>query len=377
MYSRSKLLFLNGIRGLSALWVFAGHCAQRINFHLHYLDSPSIAVDIFMLMSGFLMYYHYSMEDISDLNLKNVLANKKTISFYLRRFFRIAPLYYILLIPALFFQENYRLAEEEIKSYYPTTLDFNYPSSDPLNILLHLTFLFGLVPKFSASNVIPDWSIGLEMQFYAIFPILLVFFRKFRFFWFSIVIICINLIAKKLLLNLFPMPTLVFFKLDVFLIGILLAMSKRLHDKKDPNYLWSALLGGIILMNISLLISALYALIFAFLFYDREIDPLCIRAFLQKTEWLLSNRLTSFLSDTSYGVYLMHNMFMILVASGFVKLVAYRELPGFAQFLALLLVSGVPVYLISWVSFQSIEMPGIKLGKRLIYKIELNTEQKA
>ncbi|MGO7223721.1 acyltransferase, partial [Rhizobium ruizarguesonis] len=42
------------------------------------------------------------------------------------------------------------------------------------NDLKHLTFIFVLIPQFSYSTALPDWSIGLEMQFYFALPFLII-----------------------------------------------------------------------------------------------------------------------------------------------------------------------------------------------------------
>ena len=87
------LPFLDGLRGLAALWVIASHSLYLGSADFKYFNRGDIAVDLFMIMSGFLMAYHYyARED------KEPWGEPKTwFKFYVRRFFRIAPLYYVLL----------------------------------------------------------------------------------------------------------------------------------------------------------------------------------------------------------------------------------------------------------------------------------------
>ncbi|CAH2786711.1 MAG: Acyltransferase 3 [uncultured Caballeronia sp.] len=41
------------------------------------------------------------------------------------------------------------------------------------NVVTHLTYTFGMFPRYAFNTPLPDWSIGLEMQFYAVFPLLM------------------------------------------------------------------------------------------------------------------------------------------------------------------------------------------------------------
>ncbi|RYG21700.1 MAG: hypothetical protein EON93_25705, partial [Burkholderiales bacterium] len=80
--------------------------------------------------------------------------------FYLRRLFRIAPLYYL----ATFFQ---------LALNHPPL----WPLHNPVEMFLNLTFLFGLSPNHVAGIALASWSIGVEMLFYAILPLVLFLVR--------------------------------------------------------------------------------------------------------------------------------------------------------------------------------------------------------
>ena len=81
---------------------------------------------------------------------------ERIIQFYIRRFYRIAPLFYFSLLVWL-------------------TLNILFLGTKPdlQTFILNITFLFGLVPGAHESLVWAGWSIGIEMLFYAIFPLLL------------------------------------------------------------------------------------------------------------------------------------------------------------------------------------------------------------
>jgi peptidoglycan/LPS O-acetylase OafA/YrhL len=166
----NHIAILDGLRGAMAFWVFYGH------LKIFYLGSPprfghpAQAVDVFMFLSGFLMTYHWlGRQSRFD------GAIHQTWDFYIRRFFRIAPVYYILFTIAYagqkyFVSAGHRAAQ--MLSGAPGS--FSEAATRPetqswLSAILHYTFLFGFFPHFVSNNALPDWSIGLEMQFYAFF----------------------------------------------------------------------------------------------------------------------------------------------------------------------------------------------------------------
>jgi peptidoglycan/LPS O-acetylase OafA/YrhL len=51
--------------------------------------------------------------------------------------------------------------------------DPSRPEPTGANILTHITFLFGLFPQYASNDVLPDWSLSLEMQFYVAIPLIL------------------------------------------------------------------------------------------------------------------------------------------------------------------------------------------------------------
>ena len=96
-------------------------------------------------------------------------------AFWLRRFFRIAPAYYLLLIVALLIGPWLGECRTLIAGPFPgtTTPIERYTDASFANIAAHVSFVFGALPAYAFRTPLPDWSIGLEMQFYAVFPFLM------------------------------------------------------------------------------------------------------------------------------------------------------------------------------------------------------------
>jgi peptidoglycan/LPS O-acetylase OafA/YrhL len=85
----SRIACLDGLRGIAALWVLIGHCAILTGLSLPVLDKPDLGVDLFMMLSGFLMVFHYQLRAKEE-----PWSEPGTwIKFWARRYFRIAPLF--------------------------------------------------------------------------------------------------------------------------------------------------------------------------------------------------------------------------------------------------------------------------------------------
>lgn len=85
------------------------------------------------------------------------------VGFYVRRFFRIAPVYYTGIILYFLLDASRRLGHDSIE---PSASAYGVSS-----VLANVFFVHGFVP-YANNNIVPGgWSIGTEMAFYAIFPL--------------------------------------------------------------------------------------------------------------------------------------------------------------------------------------------------------------
>lgn len=171
--------------------------------------SSALGVVFFFVLSGFLITY---------LLLKEKESNKtiKIGKFYLRRAFRIWPLYYLIFILGFFVLPNLEL--------------FAVPGQDVFfnqnfwgNLMLYAFFMPNLafsIYTTAVPNIGQSWSIGVEEQFYLLWPLLI---RKSKNVLKSVLWIAGSIIALKgILLLSFP-----FIKLEALVvIKKFLAMSK-------------------------------------------------------------------------------------------------------------------------------------------------------
>lgn len=151
--------------------MFSGHTLTKVGVTIPIISQAAIAVDVFMLISGYLLCYQFHRLE----TMEPWTRSSSWLRFYTRRFFRIAPLYCLALLVALVFDTQYETDRNLVFSIFPP----DCLGLSPVNILVHGTFLYGLLPSYASNNHLPDWSLSLEMQYYAMLPLLMIAVRRF------------------------------------------------------------------------------------------------------------------------------------------------------------------------------------------------------
>ena len=148
MNNLKKLQFLDSLRGLAILLVLlvhSGGLAELFGRKLEMANFGQRGVQLFYEISAFsLLYSHYSRKEASYR------------AFFIRRFFRIAPLFYLSIAA----------------NYVATVLVAGGPPLSGLAYLSGFTFLFGFHPSTINAVAPAGWSVAVEAIFYAIFPFL-------------------------------------------------------------------------------------------------------------------------------------------------------------------------------------------------------------
>lgn len=158
-----KYDYIDALRALAILGVVAVHASQLIpnlNPVLGVVfNYGQLGVQLFFIASA--MTLCMSMESRSGENVKY---------FYLRRLFRIAPLFYV----AIVFYFLWRTAK-----FFYANGNLTVPDGYTITGLLStITFIHGFFPKDFNFYVPGGWSIATEMMFYLIFPFLYTLSRK-------------------------------------------------------------------------------------------------------------------------------------------------------------------------------------------------------
>lgn len=363
----SRIECLDGLRAAAALWVLVGHCLLLTGWHIPVLGDPALGVDLFIMLSGFLMVFHYQLRQA-----KEPWQRPETwLKFWTRRYFRIAPLFYVMLLFALalgpYLYES-RIAIDAFLQRAPQAPE-RFLDGSLKNIAAHLTFLFGLSPNFAYRTPLPDWSLGLEMQFYAVFPALMLLVRRLDWIWSAILVAALGGLAVMILKSMsihFPMPSFLPLKIQVFLCGMLLAGVLAQSQPRPLLHLALAMalaaipFGDGYGLSKFLIREALVLGFFALVLY--RMLPGLAGAVSRKIAVALGGGLFHVLGELSYSIYLIHLLVLQPVAA-FVIARYGQEMDAPLRFAVVLAIVLPTVCALSFVTYRLIEMPGQQVGR--------------
>jgi peptidoglycan/LPS O-acetylase OafA/YrhL len=359
-----NLNYIDVARGIAILMVIIIHTSLPVNglsdFSIYVTRYGQMGVQLFFVASAYTLCYSL---------VKRADEKQRLGSFFIRRFFRIAPLYY-LAVAGYFLLEPYIHILEIIK--LPDS-HYNIQS-----IIANIFFIHGFV-RSANNNIVPGgWSIGTEMAFYVLFPLL-----------FAIcswaykqrgIIALYSLVGVALFLSIVIQLAIEYFwsieivnngflyfnlinQLPVFLLGITIFF----HHHERILLPFS--------ISIQVALFAIVTVITGFLLYkNQKWVFMCIPACAGLSFLLLlnifkelnySNSFLEKIGRVSYSMYIYHFMFawylVVGIAIGFGKGIV----PEIVLICSIGLVTGF-TYSIAKISHKYIEIPGIKLGKLFI-----------
>ncbi|WP_376705475.1 acyltransferase [Mesorhizobium sp. ISC25] len=368
----SRIECLDGLRALAAIWVLIGHCLLLTGWQIPILVEPDLGVDLFIMLSGFLMVFHYQLRQD-----KEPWQRPETwLKFWSRRYFRIAPLFYFMLFAALAlgpYLYQSRMVIDEFLLRSPQAPE-RYLDSGVKNIGAHLLFLFGLVPNFAYRTPLPDWSLGLEMQFYALFPAVMLLVRRLDWIWSGILVAAVGSAIVFLMGQLsvhFPMPSFLPLKMQIFLCGMLLAGVVHQRQKRPFMYLALAMalaalpFGGGYGPGKFLMREALVVGFFALVLY--RMLPGIAGIVARKIAMTLANRFFHLMGELSFSIYLIHLLVLQPVAALVITQFGH-ELSAPLRFAIVVAVVLPVVCLLSWTTYTLIEVPGQKMGRFVVQR---------
>lgn len=331
-----RVNFLDFLRGGAALMVLVGHMFVLVpnSILAEYTNFLGRGVQLFYLISGYTLYMIYKTK---------IITLKDIGKFILKRFFRIAPLFYILIVV------YYYCLGLNLSSYSTNKV------GDFVHILLHYSFLFGFLPETMVSIIPPAWSIFVEVVCYILFAFVVYRFKSYLFY---IVIITFAIhIFSIFISNIFykndvAVKEYIFFtplyQMFVFFIGCLIYEYKDMF-KKTNLFLYLGILFGCFMPFIK------------YNFLNVWVAVLCFSCFLI---YFSSNcnikfpKFILFIGQISYSIYLIH----MLIIEFFVKY--FLDLNIFIVLILCLL----SVFIISWLTYFFIEKKMLLMGNIILSK---------
>ncbi len=313
---------LNGLRFIAALLVIVHHIEQfkdLLGFK-NYWHNPFVAgvgklgVTLFFVLSGFLITYLLLTEK----------HETKTISikdFYIRRILRIWPLYYLVI--GLSFFVFSKIPFLEISDWSTFLFD-----RIALKLFLFVVFLpnlalitFPPVPFASQS-----WSVGVEEQFYLIWPILMKKAKNKEFILYFVIVsyLIIYLIGFPLLKQFYWSNYMQvikdfvhFLSIDCMAIGGLFALY-LFKKNKILKFLYNKYIQITTLVSLIILIGLgvgipyvhfeVYAILFGIVILNLASNP--------KSVLNLEYKPLHYLGKISYGIYMYHPLGIIIALKG-------------------------------------------------------------
>jgi peptidoglycan/LPS O-acetylase OafA/YrhL len=316
----NKIYFpnLNGIRFIAAFLVILHHVEQLKNIFgfENYWANPFIntvgklGVILFFVLSGFLITYLLLAEEEQT---KNISIQ----DFYLRRIFRIWPLYYLIVFLSFFvfpYVPFLNLGEWTLTLFEHTAVKFALFFFFLPNLA---TVVFQAVPYASQA-----WSVGVEEQFYLIWPVIIKKFKNKELLLYGVILgylvvkvglFKINELTGSNLYLTIALRLWNTFSIDCMAIGGVFALylyrGYALLKLLYNQYLqWVVLCTLLILIslgvNIPFIHYEFYAILFGILILNLSSNPNSVVS--------LEYRLLNYLGKISYGLYMFHVLGIVI-----------------------------------------------------------------
>lgn len=314
---------LNTLRFIAASLVIIFH----IELHKSFYGLPNLyqfgffqiigklGVVLFFVLSGFLITSLL-------LNEKEHKGHISVKNFYIRRILRIWPLYYLVVLLAFYVFPHISILDHPDKTLFPSILNNTYP-----NIFLYLTIFANLAVVMFGEVLYGSqtWSIATEEQFYLFWPLLFVIFKKTNRLFLFVLLIIAGYWSAEYLFEFTHIPEkyigaysksvisgfLHYFLINCMAIGASFAFLVHFNSKilkfVFNHYFFIA---SVIFTCISLICGIeygffhfdIYSLFFAIIITNLACNP--------RYSTVLENSVTNYLGTISYGVYMLHSIFL-------------------------------------------------------------------
>ncbi|WP_419805014.1 acyltransferase family protein [Terriglobus sp.] len=349
-----KLGQLDALRGIAILGVLGVHTLAAAPFVVH--PGPFVFALLLSGQRGVQLFYIVSAFTLALSEDRRKTEQHTRVSFFIRRFFRIAPMFYVAVLLTHWLRPN-----------IPGTWK---------DMLMAMTFVNGFSPDNINHSAVGGWSVADEAIFYAILPLLFRLVGSLRSAAIAFVLSAVTSVVlihtilgsglhtfttKAMYFKFFSMVA----ELPVFLMGLLAYQvwksmrSLPLQGRKEVS------------ICLVLIAGLLYALLLPFDYARLLLESMSLMVLalgVSLYPWkVLVNQITIFLGKISFSLYLLHSLAFLSIGELLHR--RYPSLDGFAFAAAMFLVgvsASVPLAVLTW---HFVEKPGIQFGSFLIRKL--------
>lgn len=357
---------IQGLRGVAALAIVLYHLV-----HIGGVSPPNLfqfigrdfgyGVHLFFILSAFSLMHSTEFR----MNEPGWVP-----TYFIKRFFRIAPLFYFVIVIYV------------VCGLFPVA-----GLQDRLiGIVLNLTFTFGFVP--SSGLVWGGWSVGVEMIFYGIFPVLVLLIKTHRA---AVVLLIISIAASSALrsalhvqyMNAEPgarfdwsyysfAPNICFFAMGiyVYMLSKLYAGRKTLFSLYAP-IVAAVIIGGLLCFDVGAFLKNSSRL--DIVFWGIGLSSLCVWQ-AREPSGLIASYAFEYLGERSFSMYLLHPIIAFYSKDYLLKVysVCSSIIGGYSYFICAIILL-IAVLVVAEFTYRFIEVPGINLGRRLIASRKIPT----
>ena len=320
---------IDGLRALAVLIV--------IIFHYGWLPCGYFAVDVFFVISGFL---------ITGIIYKETVENRfSLLQFYERRVGRIIPLLLLVNLAALILGSQVMLPDD-LENLSESVIATNLFGNNILQLITTHNY-WDVVNEFKP--LIHTWSLGVEEQYYLLYPVLFLVFRRKRIKYLFPALLTLTIISVILFLShRFSLPAKYyllpfrFFELSIGGMGAILFQDKLVKHHFSPLLILALVFimhlpDHTLPLSIAIFITVFitFALLISSISYNKV------------SSFILENRVMVFIGKISFSLYMWHQLVLAFTRYFLLKPVSFLSI-------ALVVIA---TFVLAVVSYYLIEQP--------------------
>ncbi|SHF34008.1 acyltransferase family protein [Dysgonomonas macrotermitis] len=356
MAEPKKYEYIDSLRGIAILMVVGVHILSFFKVSTSDFFPPLLIDYIYDFRCGVSLFFIVSAYTLTMSHERRKDEKRATRNFFIRRFFRIAPIYYSAIILIYLFNIDHSAA------YIKAIPTFWF--------LSNFLFLNTLSPYIIGTIVPGGWSVSAEFIFYFLFPILTIWVRNTNtsLIFFGIFIA----IASIFHYNFYDDPFLSKFEfmevnflnqVPIFFLGIFAYHVTQKKDYRVSPYT-VVFLACVCLLFAHIPFPYYFMWTIAFTALVIILSKYSLKAF--------SNKVLASVGKVSFSMYIIH--FLVIMALNNFEFGRILPITGFISsllnFILLYSIVAAVTFCLSNITYKFIEIPGQNLGRKIIKKLD-------